>query len=113
MQQGWALLFEHLKSTINNLELLLESEEFAQALGLGPADGNFSLLFVVHPQLVRALEPGDDFLDAVDVDQVRAVRAPEKIGIEAIQQLFERAAVGLALDAAGPAGHNRDHAFLN
>src|SRR6266403_3337442 len=63
----------------------LEAEEFAQSFSLGPAHGNFCLLLVVHSQLVGTLEPGDDFLDAVDVHQVGAVGAPEKIGIEAVQ----------------------------
>src|SRR5579864_4312545 len=60
----------------------LEPKQFAQALGLGAADGNFSLFFVVHSQLVGALEPGHHFLDVIDVDQVRAVGAPEQVGIE-------------------------------
>src|SRR5215472_12726630 len=32
----------------------LQPEEFAQALGLGTADGNFGLFLVVHAQLVGA-----------------------------------------------------------
>ena len=40
---------------------VLQSEEFAQAFGLSPADGNFGLFLVVHAQLVGTLEPGDDF----------------------------------------------------
>jgi hypothetical protein len=58
-----------------------KAEQFPQALGLGPADRNLGLLFIIHTQLVRALEPGDDFTDAVDVHQVGAVRAPKKIGV--------------------------------
>src|ERR1700722_16632367 len=57
--------------------IFLEAEEFAQAFGLGPADRNLGLLFVVHAELVGALEPGDYFLNAVDVDQKGAVGAPE------------------------------------
>jgi hypothetical protein len=55
----------------------LETEEFPQAFGLGSADRNLGLLLVVHPKLVRALEPGDDLANAVDVDQVGTVSAPE------------------------------------
>jgi hypothetical protein len=58
-----------------------ESEQFPQPLGLSPADWNLALLLVVHTQLIRALEPGNDFADAVDVHQVGAVRPPEKIRV--------------------------------
>jgi len=58
-----------------------ESEQFPQALRLSPADWNLCLLLVIHAQLVRALEPGHDFADAVDVHQVRAMRPPEKFRI--------------------------------
>src|SRR5579871_1267521 len=54
-----------------------ESEKFAQALGLSTADRDLSLLLVVHPKLVRTFEPGNDLANAVDVDQVGAVSAPE------------------------------------
>ncbi len=55
----------------------LQTKQFSQSFGLGPADGNLALLAVVHAQLVGAFEPGDDLADAVDVDHVRAVGAPE------------------------------------
>jgi hypothetical protein len=55
----------------------LQSKQFAQSLGLGTTDGNLSLLLVVHPKLVRTLEPGNDFSDAVDIDEIRSVSAPE------------------------------------
>ena len=58
-----------------------ESEQFPQPLGLSSADWNLSLLLVVHAQLVRALEPRDDFANAVDVYQVGAVRPPKKIRV--------------------------------
>src|SRR5271167_634102 len=56
-----------------------ESEQFPQPLSLSPADWNLGLLLVVHAELVGALEPGNDFANAVDVYQVGAVRSPEKI----------------------------------
>jgi len=59
----------------------LQSEEFPQALRLSTADGNLGLFLVVHPQLVRAFEPGNDFANAVDIDQVGTVSAPEKIRV--------------------------------
>lgn len=55
----------------------LEPEQLAEPLGLSAADGNLSLFLVVHPQLVRTLEPGNDFPDTVDIHQVGAVRPPE------------------------------------
>ena len=55
----------------------LQSKQFAQSLGLGTADGDLGLLLVVHPKLVRTLEPGNDFTDAVDIDEIRSVSAPE------------------------------------
>jgi hypothetical protein len=58
-----------------------KAEQFPQALGLGPADRNLALLFIIHTQLVRALEPGNDFTNAIDVHQVGAVRAPKEIGV--------------------------------
>jgi hypothetical protein len=46
----------------------LEVEEFAEAAGLGAANGDFGLFLVIHAQLVGTLEPGDYFADVVDVD---------------------------------------------
>ena len=37
----------------------------------------------------------------LDVDDVGAVRAPEGLGIELVQQLFEGSAVGVAFDGRG------------
>ena len=82
-----------------NLDKQSHPEQFAQSLGLCPADGNFGLLLVVHAQLIRALEPRHDLFNAVDVHQIRAVRAPEKTLVQAIQQFFQGAAVGLAFHA--------------
>ncbi len=59
----------------------LESEQFPQPLSLSPADRDLGLLLVVHAQLVGALEPGNDFADAVDIHEVGAVCPPEKIRV--------------------------------
>ena len=59
------------------LELCSEPEQFAKALGLGTADGNLGLFLIVHPELVGTLEPGNDFADAIGVDEVGSVRAPK------------------------------------
>ena len=59
----------------------LQIKKFAQPLGLRPAHGNFTLLLVVHAQLVAALEPGNHFLDAIDIDDKSTVRAPELLVI--------------------------------
>ena len=58
-----------------------ESEQFAQPLRLSPADWYLGLLLIIHAQLVRTLEPGHDFADAVNVYQIGAVRPPEKIRV--------------------------------
>src|SRR5271169_315675 len=58
-----------------------ETEQFPEAPGLSPADRNLGLLLIIHAQLVRTLEPGYDFTDAVDVHQVGAVRPPKKIRV--------------------------------
>src|SRR5450432_1567605 len=79
-------------------------EEFAEAFGLGAADGDFGLFFVVHFEHVAGFEPGHDFLDVVDVDEEGAMGAPKGVGIESVVQLFERAVVGRALDVAGGDG---------
>lgn len=47
----------------------LEPEQFPQALRLRAADGDLGLLLVIHPQLVRTLEPGHDFADVIDVHE--------------------------------------------
>ena len=62
-----------------------QPEQLSQPLGLGPADWNLALLFIVHAQLVRALEPGHDFANAVNVHQVGTVRAPEQSRVETRQ----------------------------
>ena len=46
----------------------LQSEQLAQPLGLSAADRNLSLLLVIHPELVGALKPWDDFANSIDVD---------------------------------------------
>ena len=58
-----------------------ESEQLPQPFGLSPADWNLGLLLVVHAQLVRALEPRDDFSDSVGIHQVGAVRPPKQIRV--------------------------------
>lgn len=60
-----------------------EAEEFSQALRLCPADWNLALLLIIHAQLVRTLEPGHDFANAVDVHQIGTVRPPEQTRIQA------------------------------
>src|SRR5215469_15225662 len=90
-----------------------QPEELSQPLSLRPADGDFHLLFVIHAELVGALEPGDDFLNTIDIDQVGAVRPPKQIGIQAVQQFFERTAIRLPFHAVGAAGNYCDDAVLD
>ncbi len=63
----------------------LKPEQLAQSLCLRPADWNLALLFIVHAQLIRALEPGHDFADAIDVHQVGTVRPPEQSRVKTRQ----------------------------
>src|SRR5215469_5845507 len=50
-----------------------------------------------HPY--GAGKPGNDLFDAVDIHQERPVSPPKEIGIEAIEKLFQCAAVRVALGA--------------
>ena len=67
-------------------------------------DGDFGGFFVVHFQHEAGLEPGDDFADVVDVDEIGAVRAPEGVGVEGGVELFEGAVVGGAFEVFGGDG---------
>ena len=71
---------------------------------MGAADGDLGFFGVVHAELVAGFEPGHDLADVLDVDDEGAVGAPECFGIELVHELFEGAAVGLALDATGDDG---------
>ena len=59
----------------------LQTKEFAQAFGLGAADRNFRLFLVVHTKLIGTLKPGHNLADTIDINQIRAMGAPEKISI--------------------------------
>jgi hypothetical protein len=98
---SWSLKLENATS---------ELEKFAEAFGLGAADGDFGLFFVVHFEHVAGFEPGDDFFDVVDVDEEGAVRAPEGVGLETVVEFFESAVVGAAFDVASG---DRDEAVLD
>jgi hypothetical protein len=67
-------------------------------------DGDFGLFFVVHFYHEAGLEPGNDFLDVMDVDEIGAVRAPEGVGGESVVELFKGAVVGGAFDIASGDG---------
>src|ERR1700680_3346275 len=58
-----------------------EAEQFPQPIRLSPADRYLGLLFIIHAQLVRALEPGNDFADPIDVHQIGTMRPPKKIRV--------------------------------
>src|SRR5579872_365947 len=90
-----------------------ESEEFPQALGLSAAHRDLGLFLVVHAQLVRALEPGHNLTDAINVDQVGAVGAPKDIRVEAVEQLLQRSAVRLSFHPPCARSHNCDHAIFD
>jgi hypothetical protein len=63
----------------------LESKEFAKALCLRPAHGNFGVLLVIEAKLVGALEPGDHFFNAIDVHKIGAVGSPKDVRIKAVE----------------------------
>jgi hypothetical protein len=90
--------------------LSLEVEEFAKTLGLGAAHRDFSLLGVVHAELVAGLEPWHYLSDVLDIDDEGAVGAPESFRVELVDELFEGAAVGVAFNAGGD---DADLAVLN
>ncbi len=75
-----------------------EFEEFAEAFGLLAGDGDFGGLFVVHFEHEAGFEPGDDFADVVDVDEVGAVGAPEGVWVEGGVEFLEGAVVGGAFE---------------
>jgi hypothetical protein len=89
---------------VRELTRKLEFEEFAEAFGLLAGDGDFGLLFVVHFDHEAGFEPGNDFLDVMNVDEIGAVRAPKGFGFEGSVELFEGAVVGAAFDFAGSDG---------
>ena len=73
-------------------------------------DGDFGLLFVVHFQHEAGFEPGHDLFDVVDVDQIRAMRAPERFSRQRLQKFIESAVVRGALEILGA---DRDKAAFN
>lgn len=77
---------------------ILEVEEFAEAFGLLAGDGDFGVFLVVHLEHEAGLEPGDDFFDVVDVDEIGAMGPPERVGVERGEKLVEGAVVGGAFD---------------
>src|SRR5438105_15394278 len=82
----------------------LQSEQFAQPSGLGAAYRDLGLFLVIHAKLVGALKPGNDFLAAIDIYQKGTMRAPEKIRIEAVDQLLQGATVRMSFHATHAAG---------
>jgi hypothetical protein len=81
--QGWhAGMASPIRLALLDLLRNSQPEEFAQTPGLHAADGDLSALFVVHPELVAGLKPGNDFLDVIDVHQEAAMGTPEDGRIE-------------------------------
>ena len=62
-----------------------QPEQLPQPFGLGPADRYLALLLIVHAQLIRALEPGHDLANPVDIHKIGAVGPPEHSRIEAVE----------------------------
>jgi hypothetical protein len=74
--------FTHTENPAVEPSCCSEAEKLAQALGLGTADWNLALLLIVHAQLIRTLEPGNNFANSIDVHQVGAVSPPEQSRIQ-------------------------------
>jgi len=67
-------------------------------------DGDFGLLFVVHFDHETGFEPGNHFLDVVNVDEIGAVWAPEGVGGNGFVKFLEGAVVRGAFEFAGGDG---------
>ena len=61
-------------------------------------DRNLSLLLVVHFELETRFEPGDDFANAVDVDEKGTMHAPKDVRIEIRLQFLNGTVVQVSLD---------------
>src|SRR5215470_7055952 len=109
-QSDESRIHENAADQIHYPELELKLKQFAEALGLLAADGDFRLLFVVHFEHVAGFKPGHNFLDVMNVDEVRAVRAPKHVGVERGVHLFERTVIG---STVGFACTNGDEAVSN
>jgi len=68
------------------------------------AHRDFGAFLVVHFDHEAGFEPGNDFLDVVDVDEIGAMGAPEGFGVESGEKLVEGAVVGGAFDIFGGDG---------
>jgi len=79
-------------------------EEFAEAFGLLAAHGDFGVFLVVHFEHEAGFEPGNNFFDVVDVDEIGAVGAPEGVGIQRGEEFVEGAIVGGAFHVFGSDG---------
>ena len=67
-------------------------------------DGDFGLFFVVHFDHEAGFEPGNDFLDVAEIDEIGAVGTPEGVGVESGVEFFEGAILRGAFDFAGDDG---------
>ena len=89
---------------------LSKLQQLSQPLRLRAADGDFRVLAVGHTELVGAFEPGDNFFDVVDIDQVGAVDPPEKRRVQIGLKFLDGPVIGLAFQVLA---HQRDEAILN
>src|SRR5262245_9078656 len=71
-----------------------EPQIVAEPLGLGSAHRDLGAFAVPHPQKDIAAEPGHDFLDFVDVHEVRPVHAPEDRRVQVRLQFIQCPIVG-------------------
>jgi len=83
---------------------MLQVEEVAEAAGLLAGNGDFGGLLVVHFEHEAGFEPGNHFLDVVDVDEIGAMGAPEGFGVEGGVEFVKGTIVGGAFDVFGDDG---------
>ena len=81
-----------------------EIQHFAKPAALHAADRDLAAFFVIHTELIRGFEPGHHLTDAIDINDVTAVGAPEDFRIEAGLEFFESTEVRLAFEIAGDQG---------
>jgi len=67
-------------------------------------NGDFGGFFVVHFEHEAGFEPGHDFADVVDVDEIGSVGAPERVGVKSGVEFLEGAVVGGAFEVLGGDG---------
>src|SRR5271156_2888108 len=72
----------------------LKLKQFAEAFRLHAAHWDLCLLLVAYFQHIAGFEPRHHFFNVMNVDQVGAVRTPERVRVHRSVQFLKRAVVG-------------------